>query len=151
ISQPIAMVAADVNGDGKADAIVARTNGGIGGGVMLGTGNGQFAPGITWGIVSGSTADDALAAADINGDGKVDIVPANPSPGQNASVSVFLGNGNGTFSFFQTFQSRFAVVEPTSIAVADVNGDGRPDVLIAGYGGGIDVLNNGGNSLTHWA
>jgi hypothetical protein len=155
ISQPIAMVAADVNGDGKEDAIVARANGGVSGVVMLGTGNGNFEPGITWGTVSGSTADDALAVADINGDGKLDIVTANDpgdggAYGQNASVSVFLGNGDGTFSLFQTFQSHFAVVKPTSIAVADVNGDGRPDVLIAGDGGGIDVLYNAGTQLTHW-
>jgi hypothetical protein len=122
---------------------------------MLGKGNGKFGSPQPWGTGSGSYAVKALAVADLNGDGKPDIVTANhddfsETTGSHASVSVFFGNGNGTFTFFQTFQTNFAVDNPTSIAVADVNGDGRPDVLVAGYGGGVDVLHNGGTDPTLW-
>ena len=43
------------------------------------------------------------------------------------TVSVLLGNGNGTFQTQQTFA---VPVYPTSVAVADVNGDGKPDLVV---------------------
>ena len=46
------------------------------------------------------------------------------------TVSVLLGNGNGTFQAQQTFATGYG---PISVAVGDVNGDGRPDLVVANY------------------
>ena len=66
-----------------------------------------------------------MAVADVNGDGKPDLVVAND---QSGTVSVLLGNGNGTFQAQATFATGSM---PDSVAVADVNGDGKPDLIVA--------------------
>ena len=61
----------------------------------------------------------------MTGDGIPDLVVANA--GSN-TVSVLLGNGNGTFQAQQTFATG---TSPSSVAVGDVNGDGKPDIVVA--------------------
>ena len=68
---------------------------------------------------------DSLTLGDVNGDGKPDLVVANA--GSN-TVSVLLGNGNGTFKPQQTFATGSY---PVSVTVGDVNGDGKPDLVVA--------------------
>ena len=68
---------------------------------------------------------NSVAIGDVNGDGKPDLVVAN---GQSDSVSVLLGNGDGTFQAQQTFATGNG---PFSVAVGDVNGDGKPDLVVA--------------------
>ena len=68
---------------------------------------------------------NAVAAADINGDGKLDLVVTNSV---SYTVSVFLGNGNGTFAAKQDFTTGGY---PNSVVVADLNGDGRLDLVLA--------------------
>ena len=66
-----------------------------------------------------------MAIGDVNGDGKPDIVVANA--GSN-TVSVLLGNGNGTFQAQQTFATG---IHPMSVVVGDLTGDGKPDIVVA--------------------
>ncbi len=81
-----------------------------------------------------------MAVADVNGDGKPDLVVANY--GSN-TVSVLLGNGNGTFQTQQTFATGS---EPYSVAVASLNGDGKPDLVVANFGDStVSVLLGNGN------
>jgi Bacterial Ig-like domain (group 3)/FG-GAP-like repeat/FG-GAP repeat len=72
----------------------------------------------------------SVAIADVNGDGKPDLLVANrfSCAGCNGSVAVFLGNGDGTFQSAVTYGA--GALEAESIVVADVNGDGKPDVLV---------------------
>jgi FG-GAP-like repeat len=74
---------------------------------------------------SGGVAPSSIAVADVNGDGRPDIVVA------TNTVGVLLGNGDGTFKAAVTYGSGGRGV--VSVAVADVNGDGKPDVVVANF------------------
>ena len=67
-----------------------------------------------------------MAVADLNGDGKPDLVIANY--GGN-TVSVLLGNGDGPSSPSRPSRRQ----SPDRVAVADFNGDGKPDLVVANY------------------
>ena len=85
-------------------------------------------------------APDAVAVADLNGDGNPDVVTANAL---SHDVSVLLGNGDGTFQAEQ----RFAVGGfPQSIAAGDFNRDGIPDIVTPnGFSGDVSVLFGNGD------
>ena len=126
---------ADVNGDGKLDAIVGgcstndcwAANGLVS--VLLGIGNGAFRPAV--GFDSGGRLADGLAVRDMDGDGKLDVVTADTI---DNSVAVLLGNGNGSFQAAQTFSAGGELTY--SISIADIDGDGKPDVLASNCGSG---------------
>ncbi len=141
---------ADVNKDAKDDLVVTNpcgtggecTSGSVG--VLLGNGDGTFQPAMTYG--SGGYVDTSVAVADVNHDGNPDLVVANTCAdnlcGDDGLVGVLFGNGDGTFQAALIYGSggRFA----QSVAVADVNGDGRLDILAAN-GGSIGVLLGNGD------
>jgi hypothetical protein len=137
-NNPVSVAVADVNGDGKPDLVVAGING-IGVSVLLGNGDGTFQTAVTYG--SGGYPPESVAVADVNGDGKPDILVANECVDECAitgNVGVLLGNGDGTFQTVVTYD----VGNPTSVAVGDVNGDGKPDVLVVDPRVGV-LLGNG--------
>jgi hypothetical protein len=82
-----------------------------------------------------------VAVADVNGDGKPDLIVANG----NGSVGVLLGNGDGTFQAAMSYGSGGA--SASSVAVADVNGDGKPDLLVANHCASSDCANGSGGVL----
>jgi uncharacterized repeat protein (TIGR01451 family) len=118
----------DFNGDGKMD-IAAMDSGSHTVTIYLGNGSGGFTPSIGGPFQTGSSPV-AIAAVDLNGDGKVDLAIANQG-GLN-SLTVLLGNGAGAFAAAPG--SPFAVgFTPTSLAFAgDFNNDGTPRVAVAG-------------------
>ncbi len=137
---PQSVAVADVNHDGKLDVLVANlcvssddcTNGGVS--VLLGNGDGTFQTAVSY--ISGGADASSVAVADVNGDGKPDLVVANcgpigtnTCPPANGVVGVLLGNGDGTFQPVVTYDS--GGVGAVWAAVADVNGDGKPDLLVA--------------------
>jgi hypothetical protein len=70
----------------------------------------------------------SVAIGDLNGDGKPDLAVANSG---SASVSVLLGNGDGSFGLKTDF---VAGTGARSVAIGDLNGDGKPDLAVANYG-----------------
>jgi hypothetical protein len=132
---------ADVNGDGKPDLVIANacTNtacyGSDGGqvGVLLGNGDGTFQTAVAYG--SGGNNAYSAQVEDVNGDDKPDVLVVNNCVSQNCpngAVGVLLGNGDGTFQTVVLYDSGGAY--PLSMAVADVNGDSKPDLLVANCG-----------------
>jgi hypothetical protein len=128
-------VVADVNGDGKPDILVANlyaTGGGFHDsvGVLLGNGDGTFQPPAMYD--GGGAGLFAIAVADLNGDGKLDIVTANFYPTKGLSghgvAGVLIGNGNGTFQPPAVYDT--GGFNASSVAISDVNGDGKPDMLV---------------------
>jgi uncharacterized repeat protein (TIGR01451 family) len=128
-------VAADLRKNGKLDLV------GVGGGgvwVQLGNGNGTFQSPVAYGI-GGNCSDTrcGVRVADFDGDGKPDIaVVINDSFG---GLAVLLGNGDGTFQPAVKFS--VGATGTTWLDVADVNGDGLPDILVG-------HSNNNGNVAT---
>ena len=127
-ANPGGIATGDFNGDGIPD--LAVTNGDGNATIFLGDGRGGFtaltpfpACSFTGGLPG------RIAAADVNGDGKVDLAIlcniTSPTPG--FSIGVFQGNGDGTFvNLFSTGNGNLS-----GVIAADINGDGIPEFVIA--------------------
>jgi hypothetical protein len=144
---PISVTVADLNADGKPDLLVASysfASNDCGNGpasVLLGNGDGTFRTAVPY-YPGGCDTSDATAA-DVNGDGKLDLVVTTAVGFEgwgDGTVEVFLGNGDGTFTLASSNDSGAAT--GTSGAVADVNGDGKPDLLVSNSSGSVAVLLN---------
>ena len=117
----------DFNGDGKLDLAV-------GGVVYLGNGDGTFRAPVTYFLPYGGFS---AVAADINGDGILDIV--------TNGVSVLLGNGDGTFTPFGGVNLG-GNKSASSVNIADFNGDGKLDLAVySSVNNSIEILLGNGD------
>jgi VCBS repeat protein/FG-GAP repeat protein len=126
----------DLNGDGRADVAVTNINSNNVC-VLLGTGGGALGPPTCF--RTGTALDLAprsVVIADLNGDGKLDLVVANPNAN---NVGVLLGNGTGAFALAANYPTG-SPSEPLSVAIADLNSDGRLDLAVANNSGGLVVI-----------
>ncbi len=124
--KPHLIVPGDVNGDGKLDCAVTEHDS-TEGRVFLGKGDGRFerAPRSPFVAHSGKPHNHGLSLADVNRDGRLDIVTSNQD---DNSVSVLLGDGKGGFA--PATGSPFRVGgSPYPHALGDVNSDGNTDIV----------------------
>jgi hypothetical protein len=116
-ANPSLLVAGGLHGNGVVD-LITRTLGGLT--VLNGKGDGTFGVGATY-----ATPDDPIQVADVNGDGKPDLVASVFSAHGGVvftATDIWLGNGDGTL------QSPIDVSSCLPDVIADFNGDGKPDV-----------------------
>lgn len=122
-SGPLMAVVGDFNRDGNADlAVVMGNTSTIA--VFLGHGDGTFAPAIL--NSQAASVSYLLVVADFNGDGIEDLAVENSTSSGSGSVSILLGNGDGTFNASTVVASGISF--PADLVEADFNGDGIPDL-----------------------
>jgi hypothetical protein len=146
----VSLLVGDFNGDGLLDLAAGTTPKGgpsqvpAGGtlSVLLGKGDGSFQPHRDFGGVSYSYS---LIAADLNGDGQLDIALVNPDEG---AVNVLLGDGRGSFG---SVMDTVAALGPTQLLAGDFNGDGKQDIAYASQGSGTISVSLGNGDGTFQA
>jgi hypothetical protein len=140
-----AQVAGDFNNDGKPD-LIQCCNSSTQMIFRAGNGDGTFqAPVVAF---STPVSLQSVVAADVNNDGKLDLVavaaqnPPTP-PGEGFYyLTVWLGNGNGTFQAPQTYAT---TQSPGTAMVGNFLGAGRQDIAVAESESIIDIFRNQGN------
>jgi elongation factor P hydroxylase len=137
----VSVAIGDLNGDSKAD--LATATGGYYGSdnvsVLLNRGDGSFQAKLDY---AAGDQPFSIAIGDLNGDGKADLATANTGYGWD-SVSVLLNRGDGSFQAKVDYATGGS---PRSVAIDDLNGDGKPDLATANsYLDNVSVLLNSGD------
>jgi Bacterial Ig-like domain (group 3)/FG-GAP-like repeat len=137
------LTAGDVNRDGHLDVVTANGSGNVE--VFLGNGNGTFREQVPFDDDFPEDGETQLLLADLHGQGKLDLVIANPGGYNRDSGRIELrqGNGDGTFSEPSYLSAGFITAW---VSAVDMNADGKLDLVIANaYSNSISVLINQGS------
>ena len=140
-SFPQSVTAGDWNGDKKLDLATANTTD-YNISILLGNGNGTFQAKVDYATGAGP---NTVMAGDWNGDGNPDLATTNYIINGTiitSSLSILLGNGNGTF---QTNVDYGVGSFPHSVTAGDWNGDKKADFAVANHDGNVSILLGNGN------
>jgi hypothetical protein len=143
------VAAADFNGDGKMD-IALSDYGSSQISILLNKGDGTFLLAVTYSIGTEGEFPEAIQTGDFNGDGNIDIAVADNEDRtmEGGAVTVFLGNGDGTFQSPVTYFS--GGYQAIGLAIGDMNGDHILDLVVTnqtstGGNGTLGVLLGNGD------
>ena len=151
---PMSVAVGDFNGDGKIDLVTANYDNGAGRTLTVLTNNGTGGFGSNATFTVGTPfpfvppegfyqAPWSVTVADVNQDGKPDLVSANYTSGAGNRLTVMTNNGAGIFSSNAILTVGSG---PKCVAAGDVNGDGKIDLISANYSAGtLTILTNAGN------
>ena len=135
------VAAGDFDRDGNPDVAVANSSR-TGVALLLGDGNGHLGTGPGSPFATGGSSPIELAAGDFDGDQNPDLAVSNHN---SDNVSVLLGDGHGRFAPAPNSPYGTGAVQPTGVAVGDLNGDLKPDIAVANVSSsprGLSVLLN---------
>jgi len=147
-SDPSWVVTGDFSSDGKLDLAVTNYNSGTVT-ILLGNGDGTFTPALNSPVTVGR-GPLSITVGDFTDDGIPDLATANAV---DNTVTILLGNGNGTFSQAANSPRRVVGSSPSSVAAADFNRDGKLDLVVAVVGpNDVSILlGNGDGTFTEAA
>lgn len=128
---PSSLALGDVNGDGLLDLVTANAGPGASTvSVLLGIGSGVFGPKMDY--PTGGFFPTGVALGDVNGDGRLDIATSNPGGSGGNTASIFLGLVGGGFSTSTNYTTDR---EPVGVALGDLDGDNRLDLVTVNRSG----------------
>lgn len=159
----IAMTVGDFDSDGRPDLAITSdvpdvlnpnvdSVNAVGGifGVYLNRANGSglFESPFFFAGLGGSEYTQAITTADVDLDGALDIVIGTRTADSDSpahDMQVFFGTGTGFFLSGSHLGPNGALGDPRAVAVGDANGDGLPDIIVASFGGQLQLLPQNGN------
>jgi RHS repeat-associated protein len=136
------VAAADLNGDGRPDLVFTRQDGPLR--LLVNDGNGAFAESSAANLPAELPGALGVSAADMDGDGDLDLVVAGGSSG----LGLLRNDGSGHFLAVAPTAAPLPAHHATMVAVGDLNEDGLPDVVVACAGQDLVLLNSGAGVLT---
>lgn len=143
-------VAADFNRDGKIDLATVNSSTIS---ILLGNGDGTFTAGAALSYTGTSNATNLIAVGDFDGDGLIDLAALaqfGVYPSEYLAITVFRGNGDGTFAAGTSFATDTSAggTESAAIGAGDFNSDGKTDLAYYDAQGVAEYLSNGDGTFT---